>query len=207
VFKRLSRRIGIVIVPPLIYLIMRLLWVSYRKKFYFIDKPIRGQCIAVTWHGELLVAPIVYRKLRKSEPTYAIISRHFHGELIAKVLSYLKIYPLRGSSSRGAKRVLLNSIKSLKLGRTILVTPDGPRGPRHSMNGGAVALALRENLPIMIVNYQPSSYWQLKSWDKFFIPKPFAQIKIYHQIVRFEQDITKEEAIEKLRKVMIKYSI
>jgi len=185
---------------------MRFLWFTYRKKYHFIDKPIEEQCIAVTWHGELLISPQVYRKLRKREKTSAIISQHFNGELIAKVLGFFNILALRGSSKRGAKAVLINAIKAIKDGQTIMITPDGPRGPRYSMSDGAVALALRSKLPIMVVNYIPSSYWQLGSWDKFLIPKPFARLDIYHQIINLE-NMDKNEAKEHLKSAMNSYAL
>ena len=125
--KKFLRKISTIFVPTIIFVFMYLLWISYRKKYHFIDNPIDEQCIAVTWHGELLISPLVYRKLRKHQPTSAIISRHFNGELIAKVLSFLDISPLRGSSNRGAKQVLINAIKAIKNHQTIMITPDGPK--------------------------------------------------------------------------------
>jgi len=38
----------------------------------------------------------------------------------------------------------------------------------------------------MAVNYIPSSYWQLGSWDRFVIPKPFAKLDFYIKIVSIE---------------------
>ncbi len=204
--KKILRGLGTVFIPTLIFVIMRLLWFSYRKKYHFIDNPIKEQCIAVAWHGELLISPQVYRKLRKTQPTSAIISRHFNGELIARVLRYLHISSLRGSSNRGARGALINSIKAINKKQTILISPDGPKGPRYSMSDGAVALALKAKLPIMIVNYQPSSYWQLKSWDRFLIPKPFSKLDIYHQVITLN-GMSKDKAKEYLQKVMRKYSI
>jgi len=204
--KKFFRELSIIFVPTIISFLMRLLWITYKKRYHFIDEPIDGQCIAVSWHGELFLTPQIYRKLKKSQPTSAIISRHFNGELIAKVLNSLNIAPLRGSSNRGARQVLINAIKAIKSGQTVLLTPDGPKGPRHSMSDGAVALALKANLPIMAISYKPSSYWQLKSWDRFIIPKPFAQIEIYHQIVKLD-NMSKDEAKKHLQSVMNRYSI
>jgi lysophospholipid acyltransferase (LPLAT)-like uncharacterized protein len=193
-------------IPLLVFIIMRLLWFTYRKKYHFINKPIKEQCIAVTWHGELLISPQVYRVFRKTQDTSAIISQHFNGELIARVLSFFNIVGLRGSSKKGAKSVLINAIKSIKEGRTVMITPDGPRGPRYNMSDGAVALALRSKLPIMVVNYIPSSYWQLSSWDRFIIPKPFSKLEIYHQIVNLGNR-DKNEAKKQLQLAMNKYSL
>jgi len=185
---------------------MKLLWFTYRKKYHYIDPVIEEQCMAVTWHSELLISPQVYRKLRKKQLTSAIIAQHHDGELIARTLGFLNIFPLRGSSRRGAKAVLINAIKALKDGHSVMVTPDGPKGPRYSMSDGAVALALRSDLPLMVVNYKPNSYWQLKSWDKFIIPKPFATLEIYHQVIDLSK-MEKEDAKRYLQEQMGKYSL
>jgi len=185
---------------------MRLLWLTYKKRYHFIDEPIEGQCMAITWHGELLISPLVYRKFRKNQKTSAIIAQHHDGDLIAKVLSFLNISALRGSSRRGAKSVLINSIKALKHGDSVMITPDGPKGPRYSMSDGAVALALRSKLPLMVVNYKPTHYWQVPSWDKFLIPKPFTSLDIYHQVLDI-QGMEKDKAKKHLQDQMKLYSI
>ena len=204
--KQVSRKVGVIFIPPAIFIVMKLLWFTYRKRYHYIDAPIEGQCMAVTWHAELLVSPQVYRKLRKHQKTSAIIAQHHDGELIARTFSFLHIEPLRGSSRRGAKSVLIAAIKALKNGSSIMITPDGPKGPRYSMSDGAVSLALRSNLPLMVVNYKPSSYWMLKSWDKFLIPKPFSRLEIYHQVLDIN-GMEKDEAKEYLKKKMLEYSL
>jgi len=204
--KRFFRKLGLIFIPPMLYIIMRLFWFTYRKKYHFIDKPIEGQCMAITWHSELLVSPQVYRKLRKKQLTSAIIAQHHDGELIARTLKVLNIMALRGSSRRGAKSVLINAIKALKDGYSVMITPDGPKGPRYSMNDGAVALALRAKLPLMVVNYKPHSYWQVPSWDRFIIPKPFTTLEIYHQVLDI-QGMNREDAKKYLQEQMKQYSI
>ncbi len=204
--KQLSRKVGVIVIPPTLFIVMKLLWLTYKKNYHYIDAPIEGQCMAVTWHAELLISPQVYRKLRPHQKTSAIIAQHYDGELIARTFSFLNIEPLRGSSRRGAKSVLIAAIKALKEGSSIMISPDGPKGPRYSMSDGAVSLALRSNLPLMVVNYQPSSYWTLKSWDKFIIPKPFSRLEVYHQVLMINS-MEKDEAKKYLRSRMLKYSI
>ncbi|CAA6827460.1 MAG: Protein of unknown function DUF374 [uncultured Sulfurovum sp.] len=204
--KEISRKLGIIFIPILIFIVMKLLWFSYRKKYHFIDDPIEEQCLAVTWHSELLISPQVYKKLRKKQKTSAIIAQHYDGELIARTLSFLGIEALRGSSRRGARAVLIAAINALKNGFSVMITPDGPKGPRYSMSDGAVSLALRSNLPIMVVNYKADSYWQLKSWDKFVIPKPFATLDIYHQVIHLN-NLEKDNAKETLLKHMLTYPL
>ena len=204
--KQISRKVGTIVIPPLGFFIMRLFWLSYKKNYHFIDAPIEEQCMAITWHGELFISPQVYRHLRKHHKTSAIISQHHDGDLIANILNFFNIVPLRGSSKRGAKAVLLSAIKSLRDGYSVMISPDGPRGPRHSMSDGAVALAKKTNIPLMVVNFKANSYWQLNSWDKFTIPKPFTTLEIYHQILDISS-MEKEEAKIFLKTQMLTYSI
>ena len=54
--------------------------------------------------------------------------------------------------------------------------PDGPRGPRRQVQIGLIMLASRTALPIILVGVGYSRCWRLKSWDGFFLPKPFSRV-------------------------------
>jgi lysophospholipid acyltransferase (LPLAT)-like uncharacterized protein len=204
--KPFLRKAATVVIPPLIYAVMRILWWSSRKKFHFITPISQEQHVCVCWHGELLMCPQAYRKIHKKQPASAIISSHFDGSLIAGTLSLLKIRPLRGSTKKGARQVLLQAFKSIKEGEEVLITPDGPRGPRHSMSDGAIGIALKSKLPIFVMNYKASSYWQLNSWDRFVIPKPFGTIEFYIQSLSLE-GMDLEEAKVFLREKMLEHTV
>ncbi|WP_309497297.1 lysophospholipid acyltransferase family protein [Sulfurovum sp.] len=204
--KDFLRRLGQVVIPPIIYVIMRILWYTASKKFHFITPLGDEQHICVTWHGELLMTPQAYRHIHKKQKSSAIISQHFDGQLIASTLNFLSIRPLRGSSKKGAKKVLLEAFRAVKNGEEVLITPDGPRGPRHTMSDGAIGLALKSKLPIFVMNYKASSYWQLKSWDKFIIPKPFSKIDFYIQGISLE-GMEANKAREYLLEKMLEHTL
>jgi len=184
--KDIARQAGVFFIPPLLYLTMRIIWYTTRKTFHNANAIEAGQYVCVTWHGELFMSPQAYRHIHKYSPASAIISSHFDGELIAGTLKFLHIRPLRGSTRKGARQVLLQAFKSIKHAEEILITPDGPRGPRHSMSDGAVGIALKSKLPIFVMNFTAKSYWQLSSWDKFVIPKPFTKVDFYIQSLNIE---------------------
>ncbi|QOR62143.1 lysophospholipid acyltransferase family protein [Sulfurovum sp. ST-21] len=204
--RDLFRQAGIIVIPVLVYVIMRLLWVTCRKRFHNLSEIDESQHVCVCWHGELLMSPQAYRKIHPEHKASAIISSHFDGSLIAGTLRFLKIRPLRGSTKKGARQVLLQAFKSIKAGEEVLITPDGPRGPRHSMSDGAIGIALKSRLPIFVMNYQPSSYWQLGSWDRFVIPKPFCRIDFYIQSLSLE-GMEIEEAKEYLKEKMLEHTV
>jgi len=205
-FKRVSRKIGIVILPIFGYLLMRFYWYTSKKKFHVINDIASEQTIIVCWHGELLMSPQAYRYFRKHRLASGVISRHFDGEMIAKILAFFSIQGLRGSSSRGAHQVLLEAFRAIKKGNDLLLTPDGPRGPRHAMHDGAVGLALKSKLPILLINNKPKNYWQVNSWDRFVIPKPFTQIDFYIQSITVE-GMEMQEAKEYLSSKMLEHTI
>jgi lysophospholipid acyltransferase (LPLAT)-like uncharacterized protein len=189
-----------------IYGVMRFLWFVTRKRIHRLTPIDAPHVTSVCWHSELLMSPQMYRQLRPSASASAIASEHKDGEIVTQVLRHLGIKPLRGSSRRGAQRVLLQAFRMLREGEEILITPDGPKGPRYHLHDGIVGLALKSHLPVLIINYRPSAYWQLDSWDRFIIPKPFCRIDFYLQSVWLE-GMTLEQARLTLREKMLKYAL
>jgi len=86
------------------------------------------------------------------------------------------------------------------------VTPDGPKGPRHHISDGAIGLALKSKLPIFVMNFKSKHFWQLKSWDRFVIPKPFTKLDFYIQSISLE-GMEFEEARAYLKEKMLEHTI
>ncbi len=160
-------------------ILIRFLYLTNRKVFYAPKDLGDKAFIMACWHGELLMIPYAYKKYRKIPNVKLIISEHFDGSLIAKTLSYFGFGVIRGSSTRSGVRALITSIKELKNGSDLGITPDGPKGPRHEVADGIVLMAQKADVKIVLVRIEASSYWELSSWDKFIIPKPFGLIS-YH---------------------------
>jgi len=59
-----------------------------------------------------------------------------------------------------------------------VITPDGPRGPRHEAKSGTVVLAQMSGVPILPIAYAAKRCWQLRSWDRMVIPKPFSRVSV-----------------------------
>ncbi len=109
-----------------------------------------------------------------------MISEHFDGEMIAKTVGHFGLETIRGSTRRGAARVLLQAIKKVKKeGYDLGITPDGPKGPRFTVSDGIIVVSQKADKNIVVLNCIASAYWQLGSWDKFIIPKPFCHLQFY----------------------------
>jgi len=179
VLKKLSRALALYLVPFLGSLIIRVLYLTNKKEFIGPESLSDEPFIMACWHGELLMIPYAYNRYKKIPNVKLLISDHFDGSLIALTLEKFGFGTIRGSSTRNAARALLGAIKELKNGSDLGITPDGPKGPRHEVADGIVVMAQKAGVKIVLVEIKPSSYWQLSSWDKFVIPKPFGLIRYY----------------------------
>ena len=137
----------------------------------------KGNAVTVTWHNRLLFFPAMFPR-KVCERTVAVISASRDGQYIADLCAQFGVRCVRGSSSRKAVSVLHNAIKMAKGGSIISFTPDGPRGPKYVMSKGPVLMASLLGVPVVPVAVNYSSYWELGSWDKFQIPKPWAKITV-----------------------------
>ena len=203
--KRYSRAFALKVVPFVGSLFIRFLYATNKKEFHspqtLGDKPFIMAC----WHGELLMIPYAYRHYKKKPNVKLLISEHFDGNLIAKTLGFFEFGTIRGSTTRGGVKALIQSIKELKNGSDIGITPDGPRGPRHNVSDGIVVMAQKADVKIVLVSIKPTSFWQLKSWDKFIIPKPFGTIHYYISDLIDIGDIEFEDAKILIKEGLLRY--
>ena len=133
----------------------------------------QGTVVAL-WHGQMLTMLSHHRDLGIA----ILISEHRDGEIIARIAETFGCATVRGSTSRGGARALLALAGALKQGTDVAVTPDGPRGPRHSFAPGALVAAQRAGVPVVGMVAHVARAWRLNSWDQFEIPQPFSRITI-----------------------------
>jgi len=122
------------------------------------------------WHAHQLAALVHYDRTRAA----IMVSRSRDGEYIARIARRVGFLPVRGSSSRAGAPAFKEMLHLARAGRTIAITPDGPRGPRYSINPGVINLACKSGYPIIPFAPGLSDFWELPTWDRFRIPKPFA---------------------------------
>ncbi|WP_457595119.1 lysophospholipid acyltransferase family protein [Hydrogenimonas sp.] len=178
--KRLLRRLALWIVPPLGWVLMWFLYLTNKKRWHLEGAVPETPVVVAFWHGELLMAPFIYRRYFPGRTVNVMISDHFDGELIARTIGFFGMRTIRGSSSKGAAKALIRAIRTIREEKMdVAITPDGPKGPRHSVSDGLVAIAQKAKVPIVIFNYRPSRFMQARSWDRFLIPKPFGTIDFF----------------------------
>ncbi|MGI8783666.1 MAG: lysophospholipid acyltransferase family protein [Acidobacteriota bacterium] len=131
--------------------------------------------IYVFWHGRILMATYFWR----CRNIVVMTSQNFDGEYIARIIGRFGFGSARGSSSRGGVRALIQMSRVLKRGSDVAFTIDGPRGPRHVAKPGALWLARRSGEAILPFHIESARRRELRSWDRFQIPRLFSPTKIW----------------------------
>jgi hypothetical protein len=140
------------------------------------DAIVRGgrQPVMAFWHGRILTATYYFRR----RGIVVITSENFDGEWIAGIIERFGYGTARGSSSRGAKRALLQLRREMAAGHPAGFTLDGPRGPARVAQPGAVWLAKATGNPVLPFHLEASRHWTLGSWDRTQIPRPFSRVAL-----------------------------
>ena len=131
--------------------------------------------IYVFWHDRIFLTTYWWRNRR----IVVMTSRSFDGEYIARFIQRFGYGAVRGSSTRGAVGAVIEMARLMREGCTTAFTIDGPKGPRYVAKMGAVLLAKKSGHPIMPVTMALDRYWEMPSWDRFQIPKPFTRARVY----------------------------
>ena len=187
-----KQRVILAIVPPLAAFLIRLLGLTLRYE----DRAdpgvtpgyaIPGPTVFAFWHRSLLACAHRFKNLDIA----ILISPSFDGELIARTVELLGFRAIRGSSSRGGAAGLRSMQLAYKAGHRCAITADGPRGPVFVAKPGTAQLANSVTNPetqasgtqtlgtwVGCFYALPDRAWQLRSWDRFLIPKPLSRVII-----------------------------
>ena len=118
-----------------------------------------------------------------------MVSASRDGGLLARVLEYFGVEPVRGSSSRRGPQALRELVSWSERGYDLAITPDGPRGPCYEVQEGVISAAQLTRLPIVPVSYQLNWKIRPKSWDRFQVPLPFARCRVrIGEVLRVPRD-------------------
>jgi lysophospholipid acyltransferase (LPLAT)-like uncharacterized protein len=126
------------------------------------------------WHGHLLYLMYRYR----GRGVRILVSQSQDGEVLSRILQRFGLPAIRGSSSRGGRRSLLELVRLARAGASAGIAPDGPRGPRHQVQKGIIVLARLTALPIIPVAVGARWKIEFQSWDRFLLPLPGSRLVV-----------------------------
>lgn len=163
---------------------------------------LRGESILYEcWHENMILSLLVHA----NQGVHVLVSQHFDGEIIARILKTFGYRTVRGSSTRGGWKAYLEMKKRMNLFRYDLAfTPDGPRGPRRASKLGIIRLASETGAPIIPVGVAAEKFMRLNSWDKLFIILPFSRCSlVYHKPIYVPAGLNFQQLKEYGRKLNI----
>lgn len=138
----------------------------------------QGALIWALWHNRIFMGPLIHRKYLSYRPGAVLTSMSKDGAIIAETMRNFGVSAVRGSSSRRGGQAMVELVKWLKNGGDAVIIPDGPRGPIYSLQPGVIKLAQKTGVKIFPMRVDYGNYWELKSWDRFRIPKPFSEVVV-----------------------------
>ena len=138
-----------------------------------------GEAVAfLLWHNRLFLVPECYRRYRRGRPLYALISASGDGAWLSALFSLIGLRAVRGSSSRHGREAAAGLLDILRAGHDAGITPDGPRGPCYDFKPGALVVARRSRVPLILFGAEFGAARRLGSWDRFYLPLPFSRVRI-----------------------------
>jgi hypothetical protein len=153
----------------------------------------------VLWHNRLFLAAEIVRRFRGGRPAYALVSASQDGAWLTAFFTIAGLRTVRGSSSRLGREAASALVETLRLGHDIGITPDGPRGPCYDVKPGAVIVSRRTRAPMLLIGGEFASAWRLRSWDRFYLPKPFSRVRMRCEVVTADQLADRDAGIAMLR--------
>lgn len=150
--------------------------------------------ITAFWHGRMLIPWYVNRKYKIA----ALVSKSKDGEILTRLLKNWNYNVVRGSSHIGGKEALNIMEMTIDEEYSFAITPDGPTGPPNKMKAGAVVLAHRKSVPLLLMGTASNRNFVFKSWDKFQVPKPFSKVSVVYSEPVYVKESSSREEINKL---------
>ncbi len=173
---RLGDRLLLACAPPLAAVIIRGLRLLVRceilgQQHLTAQWELGRRVIISFWHDQLLLMVQGY----PGKNARILISPSKDGELIARVMRFFGQEAVRGSSSRGGREAFKYLVKIAADPVDLVITPDGPKGPRHQLKEGVVQLARMTGRPVVPMAFACSRGHRFASWDRFLFPYPFSR--------------------------------
>ena len=156
-------------------------------------------CFITLWHGRVLIFPKIMKKYGAFK---VLTSLHKDGKYIDKFVRLYGHKTIRGSTYKGSLLATKDIVKSIK-NSSIVITPDGPRGPGYKVNSAITNIATKFNIPIICISFSATKVKILNTWDKFMIPLPFTKIIVNISTPHYFE-MQNNEKLEKLMLQQVK---
>jgi lysophospholipid acyltransferase (LPLAT)-like uncharacterized protein len=155
----------------------------------------------VLWHNRLFASAELSRRLRPTRPLHCLVSASKDGAWLSAFFKGAGLRVVRGSSSRGGREAAAALVDVLRAGHDAGITPDGPRGPIYGFKPGALVVARRARVRVVLLGIHYEQAWSLRSWDRFLIPLPFSGLYL-HAVELEASALQSENALSRLESLL-----
>ena len=154
--------------------------------------------IYVFWHNRIFFSTWFWR----GRKIVVMTSQSFDGEYIARFIQRFGYGAARGSSTRGGVRAFLGLERALRAGYDAAFTVDGPKGPLYEAKSGPIVLARRTGHAIVPMHTSSSGFFEIPSWDRFRIPRPFSRARVVVAEPIFVPEDATDAELERARETL-----
>ena len=155
---------------------------------YILAKP----AIFAFWHECLPLMPALWTRALRHRAgmgaprgrMHVLVSRHQDGRLIGRMMAGFGLDLVHGSGTKpGARKggqkggapSLRALLAVLAAGDQVVITPDGPRGPRREAAPGVAQLAALAGVPVIPCGAHLTRHRILPTWDRMVLPLPWGR--------------------------------
>ena len=130
------------------------------------------------WHNRIAAMPLIWkqhpwRDTEGEKVLTIVVSDHRDGRMVSSTMEHFRVEHIPVSSKEKQLTAAKNVLRAIRAGRTVGMTPDGPRGPRMRMKTPAITLARLAGARIALIAYSVKRRFVMRSWDRFILPLPF----------------------------------
>ena len=162
-------------------ILAKILSSTVRYQYLNIDylnraKEASGPFAVALWHQNSFAATLAHQ----NQAVAVLVSPDDWGEYLSRFLRMMGLSSIRGKKVK-QRSVTISNLPQDELARKALaITVDGPFGPQHEVKAGVVSYAQSRKVPILPIAAVADRYWELKSWDRQRIPKPFSKVRVLY---------------------------
>jgi len=121
------------------------------------------QAILAIYHGRIIG---MLRIVPDRSKVTILISHHRDGEVVARVAQQMGYSTARGSPTYKAVEGAMQMLKATQQGKSLMITVDGPRGPKYEVKSGVIRIAELAQIPIIPFVCRPlAGAFASWSWD------------------------------------------
>ncbi|MFN7662670.1 MAG: lysophospholipid acyltransferase family protein [Alphaproteobacteria bacterium] len=155
--------------------------------------------ITCFWHSRLLLLP--YAWPGGANTFFMLISAHKDGRIISKTVHHFGIKTVAGSTKKGGARALLDMVRLSRQGKTLGITPDGPRGPAFEVSDGTIMASYLSKADLIPVTYAVKRHKVMNSWDRFMLPGLFSKgVLMWGAPITYPKEKKEAESVKKMLK-------